>query len=104
MDFFGIGLGEVLLILVVALIVWGPKRLPEIARTMGKTIRALRKATYDITSQVTRELDIQEKETKEKDSRLSRRKISATSQRLVRYMTCNVETLNLTAQRGASQE
>ena len=67
MDFFGIGLGEVLLILVVALIIWGPKRLPEIARTMGKTIRALRKATYDITSQVTRELDIQEKETKEKD-------------------------------------
>lgn len=71
MDFFGIGLGEVLLILVVALIIWGPKRLPQIARTMGKTIRALRKATYDITSQVTRELDIQERETKEEKDRPS---------------------------------
>ena len=67
MDFFGIGLGEVLLILVVALIIWGPKRLPQIARTIGKTTRALRKATYDLTSQVTKELDIEERETKEKD-------------------------------------
>ena len=67
MDFFGIGFGEVLLILIVALIIWGPKRLPEISRTLGKTVRALRKATYDLTSQVTKELDIQEKEDKEKN-------------------------------------
>ena len=67
MDFFGIGFGEVLLILIVALIIWGPKRLPEIARTLGKTMRALRKATYDLTSAVTKEIDIQEKEDKEKN-------------------------------------
>ena len=67
MDFFGIGFGEVLLILIVALIIWGPKRLPEIARTLGKTVRALRKATYDLTSAVTKEIDIQEKEDKEKN-------------------------------------
>ena len=45
MDFFGIGFGEVLLILMLALIIWGPRRLPEIARTLGRTVRALRKAT-----------------------------------------------------------
>lgn len=67
MDFFGIGFGEVLLILIVALIIWGPRRLPEIARTLGKTARALRKATYDLTSAVTKEIDIQEKEDKEKN-------------------------------------
>ena len=67
MDFFGIGFGEVLLILIVALIIWGPKRLPEIARTLGKTMRALRRATYDLTSAVTKEIDIQEKEDKEKN-------------------------------------
>ena len=67
MDFFGIGFGEVLLILIVALIIWGPKRLPEIARTLGKTMRALRKATYDLTSAVTKEIDIQETESKEKN-------------------------------------
>ena len=67
MDFFGIGFGEVILILLVALIIWGPKRLPEIARTLGRTMRALRKATYDLTSAVTKEIDIQETESKEKD-------------------------------------
>jgi sec-independent protein translocase protein TatA len=67
MDFFGIGFGEVLLIFIVALIIWGPKRLPEITRTLGKTVRALRKATYDLTSAVTKEIDIQEKEDKEKN-------------------------------------
>ena len=67
MDFFGIGFGEVIVILLVALIIWGPKRLPEIARTLGKTMRALRKATYDLTSAVTKEVDSQERESKEKD-------------------------------------
>ncbi len=67
MDFFGIGFGEVIVILLVALIIWGPKRLPEIARTLGKTMRALRKATYDLTSAVTKEVDSQERESKEKN-------------------------------------
>lgn len=57
MDFFGIGPLEVLLILIVALIVFGPGRLPEIARTLGKTIRAVRKATFDLTAQVTKEFE-----------------------------------------------
>jgi len=66
MNFFGIGAGEIILILILALIIWGPNRLPEIARTMGRAVHALRKATYDLTSQVTKELDIQETESKEK--------------------------------------
>ena len=57
MDFFGIGAGEVLLIIALALIIWGPHKLPGIARTMGKTVRALKKATYDLTSEVTKEID-----------------------------------------------
>ena len=36
---FGIGTWEILLILVVALIIFGPKRLPELGRSMGKGIR-----------------------------------------------------------------
>ena len=57
MGFFGIGTGEILLILVVALIIWGPGKLPEIARTMGKTMRALRKASFDLTNAVTKEVE-----------------------------------------------
>ncbi len=62
MDFFGIGIGEVLLILVIALIIWGPGRTAEIGRTLGKIVRALKKATSDLTAQVTSEIEEQEKE------------------------------------------
>jgi sec-independent protein translocase protein TatA len=60
MEFFGIGAGEIILILIVALIIWGPGKLPEIARTLGKTVRILKKATYDLTSEITREIDQEE--------------------------------------------
>ncbi len=59
----GIGIGEILLILLVALIIWGPQRLPEIARTLGKVMRVLRKASFDLTNTVTREIE------KENDSK-----------------------------------
>ena len=57
MGFWGIGTGEILLILVLALIIWGPGKLPEIARTLGKTVRTLKKATFDLTTTVTKEIE-----------------------------------------------
>ena len=61
MGFFGIGTGEILLILVLALIIWGPGRLPEIARTMGKMVRTLKKASFDLTTAVTKEIEEENK-------------------------------------------
>jgi TatA/E family protein of Tat protein translocase len=45
---FGMGMPEVLLILAIALIVLGPKKLPEIARALGRGIAEFRKATQDL--------------------------------------------------------
>ena len=45
---FGIGLPELILILLVALIVVGPSRLPELAKGLGKGLREFRKATEEI--------------------------------------------------------
>ncbi len=45
---FGIGFSEVLLIVVVFLLVVGPKRLPEVAKTAGKGLRMVRKAGRDL--------------------------------------------------------
>jgi len=61
MDFLGMGMGEILLILVVALIIWGPERITEIGRTLGKMVRTLKKATFDLTAQITKETEEQEK-------------------------------------------
>ena len=61
MDFFGMGMGEVLLILIVALIIWGPGRIVEIGRMLGKVARTLRKASFDLTTQISKELEGEEK-------------------------------------------
>jgi len=45
---FGIGMPELLLILFVALIVIGPKKLPDMARALGKGMAEFKKATQDI--------------------------------------------------------
>ncbi|GBD27122.1 Sec-independent protein translocase protein TatAd [bacterium HR30] len=51
---FGIGTPELLVILLVALIVLGPQRLPEIARALGKGLAELRKATSGISNELER--------------------------------------------------
>ena len=52
----GIGMQEILIILVVALIVIGPKRLPELARTLGKGFAEFRKAADDLQETVSMDL------------------------------------------------
>ena len=49
---FGLGMPELLVILAVALIVIGPKKLPDIARALGKGMREFRKATNDIKQNI----------------------------------------------------
>jgi len=49
---FNIGPTELIVILVIALIVFGPKRLPEISKTVGKSLREFRKATEGIRGQI----------------------------------------------------
>jgi Tat protein translocase TatB subunit len=52
----GIGMQEILIILVVALIVIGPKRLPDLARTLGKGFAEFRKAADDLQETVRMDL------------------------------------------------
>lgn len=49
---FGIGVPELILILVVGLIVFGPGKLPEMGRTLGKGIREFRKASNALTQAI----------------------------------------------------
>ena len=60
----GLGWPEIALILALVLILFGPKRLPEIAEAMGKSIRKFKAATNEATREVKRELDDVGRETK----------------------------------------
>src|SRR2546430_5584295 len=55
-----LGFPELLLIFIVALIVFGPRRLPEIGRTLGKALGEFKKATDDFKSTIEREVRIEE--------------------------------------------
>jgi TatA/E family protein of Tat protein translocase len=54
---FSIGGWEMLLIAVVALLVFGPKRLPELARSLGRGLAELRRASNDLRRSVDFDLD-----------------------------------------------
>jgi len=49
---FGIGPTELLVILGIALLVLGPKRLPELARSLGRGLAEFRRATSDVTDEL----------------------------------------------------
>lgn len=54
-----LGLPELIVILVIALVVFGPKKLPEVGRALGSSIKEFKKSAKEITSDI---------ESKEKDS------------------------------------
>lgn len=50
-----IGWQELIIILVIVLVIFGPKRLPEIGRSLGKGIKEFKKSTTEIQEQLTKE-------------------------------------------------
>lgn len=64
MDFMPFGIWEILLVLVVALLVVGPRRVPEIARTLGEAIRQIKRASAELSRSITEEIDSEVKNVK----------------------------------------
>lgn len=54
---FGIGTWELIIIFVIALLIFGPKKIPELARTLGKGLAEFRRATQDIKSSLDLDLN-----------------------------------------------
>jgi len=60
-NIFGIGLPEMAVIGILALLIFGPKKLPEIGRSLGKAIRGFQDATKEFESEFKREAEQLEK-------------------------------------------
>jgi sec-independent protein translocase protein TatA len=65
MDIFGLGPMEILLIIIIGLLIFGPEKLPKIGRDLGRAFRAFRKASSDLTNEVTKELEAEKLEEKD---------------------------------------
>jgi sec-independent protein translocase protein TatA len=59
-----IGFPGLILILVIALIIFGPNKLPEIGRAIGKSMREFKNATQGLTDDIKKEINEDKKDTK----------------------------------------
>ena len=70
--FSNIGVPGLILILVLALIIFGPKKLPEIGRAVGQTLSEFKKSARELTSDAVEEIEEVKKEVKEQQEELKK--------------------------------
>ena len=60
MNIFGIGIPEIAVIVLLALLIFGPKRLPQLGKTIGKTLKGLQTASKEFGNEVNKTLKLNE--------------------------------------------
>ena len=63
---FGLGPTEQIIILVIALVIFGPSRLPKVGQSVGQALRAFRESTDKVQQEVAKSLEEPSPETEEK--------------------------------------
>ena len=57
MNIFGVGLPEIAVIAGIGLLIFGPKRLPELGKTIGKTLKGLKKASSEFENEINKAIN-----------------------------------------------
>jgi sec-independent protein translocase protein TatA len=63
--FGSIGMPELIIILVIALIIFGPRKLPELGKSLGRSLNEFKKASQDLQNTLEQEIKIEEEKEKE---------------------------------------
>ena len=66
--FGSLGMPELIVIFVIALIIFGPRKLPELGRSLGKSIAEFKRASNELKSTLEEEIRMEEQKTKQEEA------------------------------------
>ena len=75
--FGSIGMPELIIILVIALIIFGPRKLPELGKSLGRSLNEFKKASTDLQNTLEQEIKIEEQKEQAKKNKEEDRTASA---------------------------
>ncbi len=101
---FGLGIGEIIIILLIAMIVVGPEHLPELAKKVGKTVTDMRRIYENLRSELGPDFDEVERQVRNLRSMDPRREIAAVGRRVFDGLADEVPELNNLNEEGLRQQ
>ena len=75
--FGSIGMPELIIILVIALIIFGPRKLPELGKSLGRSLNEFKKASTDLQNTLEQEIKIEEQKEQAKKNKDEEKTASA---------------------------